>query len=213
MTDSLESLRHLVEPQAGGAPWMALRAGMVLAAVQASKSARNVYKTDYLYAQQGLREYPLLKQEGIVFLVARKICVCGIDYKPIDHLPCQPGTPCSSSVGFVYNIRQDGQDKILSLGRAPECEGVDEIAIEYAYTLDYSVCDIPVEFVEMFGDAIIAGGLSHVLRQTNEKWYSLTESRRYEEQFKDEVSKARSRKVAPFQASSFRFSPSNGLRV
>lgn len=214
MADNLDQLQHFVLPNAGGAPWIACRAGMLLAAIKVSRSARNVYRTKYLYAQCGFGTYPIPKDEGITFLSARRICVCGMEYTPTETKPCRDSLSCRPpSARNTYFIDANGRDKVLNLYPAPSCEGTDEILVEYAYSLDLDVCDVPQEIIDLYAEALIAGGLSHVFRQKNEKWYDLSESRRYEEEYKDAVSKAKSRKLTPYQPSRGSVSPLLGLRV
>lgn len=214
MADNLDQIQHFVLPNAGGAPWIACRAGMLMAAIQVSRSARNIYKSQLLYAQTGFGTYPIPKDSGASFLSVRRVCVCGIEYQPTETKRCEPQTGCyPPSKRNTYFIEANGRDKVLYLYPPPVCEGVDEIEIEYSYSLDVDVCDVPQEMIDLYFEALIAGGLMHVYRQKNEKWYDLSESRRYEEQFKDAISKAKSRKQTPYQPSRGSVSPILGLRI
>jgi hypothetical protein len=225
MRTGIDRIRHLIAPNAGGAPDIAVTMAAIHAAAIISKKARNLYQTIRIMSQKGHTLYPIEENPDLLFLAVTQVCVNGKEIKPSASRPCRTTSiecrDCCDGYQYFptdsdrkYYVESNGRgNKLLHIFPAPDESVDDGIEVQYSYSIKPDACNIPDEIIDLYSHVIVDGALWYVLGQTNEKWYNPTQSRVHKQLFDNGISSARALRNTPYQPGTAEFDWRQGMHV
>lgn len=133
--------------------------------------------------QCGVANYPLedLICEGMSIKSIRNVEWCGECLRCVeDCRGCQTG----------YQV--DDLHHITLVGSViPKRNGVDDLRVQVVLKPKNDNCEIPVDMLEGFEEALFSGAMAAILRQRKKDWSDPAGAREYREEFQGEIASAK----------------------